>query len=98
MEENFAKIERENRILLEKMSDIMRKNTLDNTGGSHKYAHSLNKEARKRELGLITRENQDILNRIQGVKPSIDRDEQLDQARTNQQYGENIKEYKYSGR
>jgi len=34
MEERFAKIERENRILLEKMAHIMQTNTLDNNLGS----------------------------------------------------------------
>ena len=38
MEERFAKIERENRILLEKMAHIMQTNTLDNKNGSTKYA------------------------------------------------------------
>merc|ERR1719163_1772980 len=50
MEERFAKIERENRILLEKMSTIMRNNTLDNVNQSSKFSHSLNKAQRKKEL------------------------------------------------
>ena len=58
MEERFSKIERENRILLEKMSHIMQNNTLDNKGQSWMYAHSLNKEFRKRELQRITKDNQ----------------------------------------
>merc|ERR1711988_1532257 len=63
MEERFAEIERDNRLLLEKMSFIMRHNSLDNENPMQ-YAHSLNRESRKRELQRITRENQSILRRI----------------------------------
>ena len=56
--ERFATIERENRILLSKMSEIMQKNTLDNKNKSIKYSHSLNKASRQRELRRITNENQ----------------------------------------
>jgi len=57
-EERYATIERENRILLEKMSFIMQHDTLDNKNGSIKHGHSLNKGLRKRELQRITSENQ----------------------------------------
>ena len=56
--ERFATIERENRILLSKMSEIMQKNTLDNKNKSIQYSHSLNKGYRQRELRRITNENQ----------------------------------------
>jgi hypothetical protein len=57
--ERYAQIEHDNRILLSKMSDIMQgKNTLDNECESAKYTHSLNREARRRELQRITAENQ----------------------------------------
>jgi hypothetical protein len=70
LEERFSTIERENRILLEKMSHIMTHNTLDNHNTSVKYAHSLNREYRKRELYKITRENMAILKRIQQSEPT----------------------------
>lgn len=57
-EDRYAQIERDNRLLLEKMSHIMRKGSIDNQNNTSKYAKSLNKEARKRELCKITRENQ----------------------------------------
>lgn len=57
-EDRYAQIERDNRLLLEKMSDIMRKGGVDNHNSTSKYAKSLNKEARKRELHKITTENQ----------------------------------------
>ena len=56
--ENNAKIERENKILLEKMSGIMQHGVLDNKNGSTRYGRSLNKGLRKRDLQRITQENQ----------------------------------------
>lgn len=57
-EDRYAQIERDNRLLLEKMSQIMRKGGIDNYNNTAKYSKSLNREARKRELHKITRENQ----------------------------------------
>jgi len=94
MEENYAKIERENRILLSKMSNIMQTNTLDNQNQSAKYAHSLNKEARRRELERITMENQAILGRIQMREPTYDHLQWEHEAKQNQKYGENVREFK----
>lgn len=80
LEERYGEIDRENRILLQKMSDIMRnpsfslsgqmgndpsKNAALTRGG----AVSLNKDFRKKELLRITHENQKILNRIQKAQP-----------------------------
>jgi len=93
MEERYAKIERENRILLEKMSYIMQNNTLDNVNKTSKYAHSLNKGARKKELQRITSENQAILSRIQKKEPTYDHYEWEREAAQNTQYGANVREY-----
>lgn len=57
-EDRYAQIERDNRLLLEKMSHIMRKGGVDNHNRTAQYAKSLNKESRKKELHKITRENQ----------------------------------------
>mmetsp|Transcript_41293 Transcript_41293/g.54284 ORF Transcript_41293/g.54284 Transcript_41293/m.54284 type:complete len:191 (+) Transcript_41293:77-649(+) len=93
MEDRFATIERDNRILLEKMSYIMRRNQFDNVNQSTQYAHSLNKEARKRDLQRITRENQGILRRIQQAEPHYDHLKWEDEARKVEQYKNNICEY-----
>mmetsp|Transcript_15374 Transcript_15374/g.22630 ORF Transcript_15374/g.22630 Transcript_15374/m.22630 type:complete len:191 (-) Transcript_15374:81-653(-) len=69
MEERFARIERENQLLLEKMSYIMSSSSLDNKNKSLKYARSMNKQIRKKNLEKITRENQAILERIQAKEP-----------------------------
>ena len=96
MEERFSKIERENRILLEKMSYIMQKDTMteEMNASSTQYAHSLNRDMRKRELAKITEENQMILRRIQMKQPTYDHLQWEEDARRNQQYGENVREYK----
>ena len=75
MEERYAQIERENRLLLEKMSAIMqgghgidnRLRKPDNVGTS------MNKSYRKKELQRITQENQAILRRIQACEPALNR-------------------------
>lgn len=70
-EERLAMIERDNRILLEKMSFIMRtKGRVDNRN-NYDYK-SLNREKRRRELLRVTRENQAVLQRILNRKPEYD--------------------------
>ena len=93
--ERYTEIERENRILLEKMTNILQNPKgisnanphISNIGGVSVqvaqpvaptasammypgYKKSLNREARKRELMKITRENQVILKRLQEKKPN----------------------------
>jgi hypothetical protein len=98
MEERFANIERENRMLLEKMSYIMRfKGGIDNTNESLQYGRSLNKDRRKRELMKITKQNQLILTRIQESQPTYDHLSWAEEARVNQQFMTNICEYKPKG-
>ena len=58
-EERLATIERDNRILLEKMSFVMR--TRGRVDNRNDYEHkSLNKTKRQRELLRVTHENQVI--------------------------------------
>jgi E3 ubiquitin-protein ligase TRIP12 len=92
-EERYAEIERENRILLEKMSFIMQNETLDNKNASVNYGHSLNKSLRKRELQKITAENQAILRRIQTREPTYDHLQWLEDAKRHEKYAANIREY-----
>jgi len=67
-EERMSTIERDNRLLLEKMSQIIRtKGRVDNRN-YYKYK-SLNYEKRQRELLRVTRENQQILSRITVKEP-----------------------------
>ena len=92
-EERFAKIERENRILLEKMSHIMQHNALDNKCSAVKFGRSLNKSQRKLELQRITQENQAILRRIQTQEATYDRHHWIEHAKANEKYLHNIREY-----
>ena len=64
LEERYSEIDRENRILLQKMSDIMRQPTFSMMKEA-RGPNSLNKDYRKKELIRITQENQAILKRIQ---------------------------------
>lgn len=67
-EERYAVIERDNRILLEKMSQIMRNRGRVDNHNSY-VSKSLTREKRQRELLRVTRENQEILKRILAREP-----------------------------
>jgi E3 ubiquitin-protein ligase TRIP12 len=65
MEQRYTEIERENRILLEKMSNIMQSNKPSlYKPPSAISKKSLNREKRRRELVKITIENQAFLKRL----------------------------------
>ncbi|XP_040192309.1 uncharacterized protein CFAP97D2 isoform X2 [Rana temporaria] len=67
-EERLSTIERDNHLLLEKMSTIMRtKGRLDNKNSY--ITKSLNKEKRAQELLKVSRENQNIEDRITKCEP-----------------------------
>ena len=93
-EERFTEIERNNRILLSRMSSIMRKGAaIDNKPTSHNAPKSLNSIKRKQELDRITRENQNILKRIQARKPTYSVAALEDNARKQRQYLANLAEF-----
>lgn len=66
MEDRYNEIDRDNRILLNKMSDIMKK---EQHPVAARSTASLNRDGRKQELMRITHENNAILGRIQRVQP-----------------------------
>ncbi|KAL9646325.1 hypothetical protein ABK040_014478 [Willaertia magna] len=68
--ERTDQIGKDNRILVDKMTEIMTKNYVDNKNENFKFIGSLNSEKRKRELRKITAENQAILKRIQNRQPN----------------------------
>jgi len=90
--ENLATVERDNRILLEKMSHIMRtKGRVDN---KNDYEHkSLNKTKRQRELLRVTHENQAILKRITSKEPHFNHMHWEEEWKANQRYMDNIAKY-----
>ena len=65
MEQRYTEIERENRILLEKMSNIMQNPKPSLYSGGAGQKKSLNRDKRRRQLVQITIENQAILKRLQ---------------------------------
>lgn len=91
MEERYAQIENDNRILLKKMSHIMRNKGL-NTINSGKGHRTLNAVARKRELTKIMSENQAILKRIQNRRPNYNRDDWEKHNINHHRYLYNLKE------
>ncbi|GFH51493.1 hypothetical protein CTEN210_07969 [Chaetoceros tenuissimus] len=95
MEDRIDQIETENRILLQKMTHIMRrKGAIDNVNQSQKYGHSLSKERRKRELQKITNQNLQILKRIQQAKPTYNHKKWEEEAKANDRILANICEFK----
>ena len=59
-----------------------------------KYSRSLRRESRKRELQRITRDNQQILRRIQDARPTYDHLAWEEKARENETIRNNICEFK----
>jgi len=69
LEERYSEIDRENRILLKKMGDIMKAQPNTPRPTRPPGPQSLNRDARKKELLRITKDNQSILKRIQQAQP-----------------------------
>mmetsp|Transcript_94980 Transcript_94980/g.245346 ORF Transcript_94980/g.245346 Transcript_94980/m.245346 type:complete len:271 (+) Transcript_94980:98-910(+) len=70
LEERYMEIDRENAVLLKKMSEAMRKpNQYTNKPKDSKTAVGSNRMGRKLELIRITQENQRMLKSIQAVQP-----------------------------
>mmetsp|Transcript_27773 Transcript_27773/g.49169 ORF Transcript_27773/g.49169 Transcript_27773/m.49169 type:complete len:305 (-) Transcript_27773:197-1111(-) len=94
MEDRYTEIDRDNRILLKKMTEIMKQQTTFPPTTERKSGPtSLNKDARKKELIRITRENQSILKRIQQAQPVYNHVEWADQHRRNVTYLRNRCEF-----
>lgn len=91
-EERLATIERDNRILLEKMSYIMRTRGRVDNRNMYEYK-SLNKEKRQRELLRVTKENQAILQRITLRQPEYSAKRWADIWDEEQKFIDNISHY-----
>jgi len=94
LEERYCEIDRENRILLQKMSGIMATTSAQKPEAIHRPpGMSLNRDARKKELLRITKENQHILRRIQQAQPVYNHVEQEGYYKQAQTYLRNCAEY-----
>ncbi|CUI14259.1 Hypothetical protein, putative [Bodo saltans] len=69
-EERCSDIERDNRTLVKRMTDIMQRGGIDNAAPAYQVT-SLNKVKRRQDLTRITDENHSLLKRIQEQQPWI---------------------------
>ena len=75
MELKYRKIEKANRLLLERMSRIMTTSTLDNKIAKRPRRQGVHAASRRAEAIRITRENQMLLKRIQSKKAFMSKKE-----------------------
>lgn len=94
LEDRFTEIERENRILLEKMSHIV--NSRHQRSSSSNQKKSLNVQARKRQNMQIVLENQALLKRLQDKQPSYSVYKWEEERKSTEKRLQNICEYPYS--
>ena len=92
LEDRFTEIERENRILLEKMSSIMNKKKRE---GKDLEIKSLNKNSRKEEMRRITLENQALLKRLQERSPCYNTHQWDEDRRQTEKRLQNMCEFPY---
>lgn len=93
-EDRIIEIERENRILLDKLTNIMKDKNPSSTQRDFRV-RSLNKDFRKRQLMQISIENQYILKRIQEQKSSYDRHSWVESHKQSEGYLKNISQYPF---
>ena len=92
MEDRYQVIERENKMLLDKMTNIMQGSAQRSSPTSKK---SLNKELRKRDLIKITLENQALLKRLTDKQPSYRTEKWEGERVETEKLLENICEFPY---
>lgn len=93
LEDRYREIDKENRILLQKMSDVMRQQTPGQTPRAKSGPPSMNRDARKTELMRITQDNFAILKRIQQAQPVYNHIAWEDAYRKNFGYLKNASEF-----
>ncbi|KAL3846822.1 hypothetical protein ACJMK2_017776 [Sinanodonta woodiana] len=91
-EERLATVERDNRILLEKMSYVMRTRGRVDNRNEYEYK-SLNREKRQRELLRVTKENQAILRRVMMRQPEYSHKKWQQEWEENQTFMESISHF-----
>eukprot|EP00924_Labyrinthula_sp_SR-Ha-C_P014746 snap_masked-scaffold_43-processed-gene-0.26-mRNA-1 protein AED:0.10 eAED:0.10 QI:0/-1/0/1/-1/1/1/0/197 len=96
MEENFSKIEKENKLLLQKISEIMDKSFIEKIQDPYASNHprTLNRSFRKRELQRITKTNREILKRIEKRSGVYNKKEWEKSRKIQEKLVESICEYK----
>merc|ERR1719146_531742 len=92
LEDRYIEIDRSNRILLQKMSDIMRKPVYEIRNGVHGPV-SVSRDKRRQELIRITQDNQALLRRIQTTQPVYQHLQWEEAYKRNELYLRNACEY-----
>lgn len=88
----YAAIELDNRLILERLAKVMQQKTIDNENRV-KMGKSLTQTHRKLELQRITQENQRLLRRIQETEPCYNHLDWEEDFKRRQQYISNMSEY-----
>jgi hypothetical protein len=93
-EERCSDIERDNRTLVKRMTEIMQRSGIDSSKPPSMVA-SLNGVRRKQELARITRENHSLMKRIQERAPTYSHLQWEQDRENNEQLCERICKYPY---
>jgi len=93
LEDRYSQIDRDNRILLKKLSNVMKQPNSPPVSARTPGPQSLNRETRKKELLRITKDNQLILRRIQQAQPVYNHVELEGNHRRNVAYLKNCAEF-----
>lgn len=95
--ENFSKIDRENRLLLKKISNILerKENQFLAKHQTPKHMKSLNRSFRKKELKRITQENYRILKRLQTSNAMYSKNDWKKSRKKQEELVRRIGEYDY---
>jgi len=70
--------------------DAVKEKEIDNNNDTAQYAHSLNRDRRKRELQRITKQNLQILTTIEESRPTFDHSTYEEEARVQDRIMVNI--------
>ena len=93
-EERCTEIERDNRTLVKRMTEIMQRGSIDQEPPAAKVA-SLNKVKRRQELSRITQENHALLKRIQERQPTYNHLQWEQDRERSEQLCDRICKYQY---
>lgn len=90
----YAVIERNNRLLLERLAECMMKKRIDNENTSaSKFKRSLGDTGKRQELAKITAENYRLLKKIQDIEPTYNIAKWEDDSRQREIYLRNMTEF-----
>ncbi|KAK3605571.1 hypothetical protein CHS0354_005875 [Potamilus streckersoni] len=92
-EERLATLERDNRILLDKMSNVRRIRSGENNSNKNTKFKSLNREKQQRFLSKITEENLAMLYRVIDCQPEYSHKKWQQEWKKNQRFMESISHF-----